>query len=92
VTVESPTGARRTPLRQSKLGVNRRVIANTERGLPTKPRVQHRVSLLHNTVTGRQTSRLPHFLDSQLTDGDEVVSLMRRPHFILRKVPGAHFC
>jgi hypothetical protein len=26
-----------------------------------------------------KTSRLPHFLDNQLTDGSEVASLMRRP-------------
>jgi hypothetical protein len=38
-------------------------------------------------VTGRggpygcETSRLPHFLDSRLTDGCEVVSLTRRPPF-----------
>jgi hypothetical protein len=37
-------------------------------------------------VTGRggpygcETSRLPHSLDSRLTDGREVVSLTRRPH------------
>jgi hypothetical protein len=36
-------------------------------------------------VTGRggplgcETSRFPHFLDNQLTDGGEVVSLTRRP-------------
>jgi hypothetical protein len=36
-------------------------------------------------VTGREgpqgceTLRLPHFLDNRLTDGGEVVSLMRRP-------------
>jgi hypothetical protein len=39
------------------------------------------------SVTGRggayacETSRLPHFLDSQLTDGGEVVSLTRQPLF-----------
>jgi hypothetical protein len=39
-------------------------------------------------VTGREgpygceTSRFPHFLDNRLTDGDEVVSLTRPPHFI----------
>jgi hypothetical protein len=38
-------------------------------------------------VTGRvgpegcETSRLPHFLDSQLTDGGETVSIKRRPPF-----------
>jgi hypothetical protein len=31
---------------------------------------------------GYETSRLPHFLDNRLTDGGEVVSLMRRPAFI----------
>jgi hypothetical protein len=31
---------------------------------------------------GYETSRLPHFLDSPLTDGGEVV----------RKNPGSHFC
>jgi hypothetical protein len=36
--------------------------------------------------------RLPHFLDNWLTDGGEVVSLMRRPHFTSRKIPGTHFC
>jgi hypothetical protein len=41
-------------------------------------------------VTGRggtqccETSRLPHFLDSQLTDGGEVVDLTRRPPFTPR--------
>jgi hypothetical protein len=49
-------------------------------------------------VTGRggpkgcETSRLPHFLDNRLTDGGEVVSLMRRPHFTPGKIPGTHFC
>jgi hypothetical protein len=36
--------------------------------------------------------RLPYFLDNRLTDGDEVVSLTRRPPFTLRKIPGTHFC
>jgi hypothetical protein len=49
-------------------------------------------------VTGREglwgceTSRLPHFLDNRLTDGDKVVSLTRRPPFTPRKIPGTHFC
>jgi hypothetical protein len=49
-------------------------------------------------VTGREgpegceTSRLPHFLDSQLTDGGEAVSLTRPPPFTPRKIPGTHFC
>jgi hypothetical protein len=32
-------------------------------------------------VTGRETSRLPHFLDNRLTDGGEVVSFTRPPPF-----------
>jgi hypothetical protein len=49
-------------------------------------------------ITGREgaygceTSRLPHFLDSRLTDGSEVVSLTRRSPFTLSKIPGTHFC
>jgi hypothetical protein len=39
-----------------------------------------------------KTLRLPHFLDSQLTDGGEVVSLMCWPSFTPRKIPGTHFC
>jgi hypothetical protein len=38
-----------------------------------------------------QTSRLPHFLDTWLTDGGEVVSLTRRLIFTPRKIPGTHF-
>jgi hypothetical protein len=41
---------------------------------------------------GCETSRLSHFLDNQLTHGGEVVSLMRRPSFTPRKIPGTHFC
>jgi hypothetical protein len=49
-------------------------------------------------VTGRggpqgcERSRLPYFLDSRLTDGGEVFSLMRRPPYIPSEIPGAHFC
>jgi hypothetical protein len=37
-----------------------------------------------------EASRLPHFLDNRLTDGDDV-SLTRRPPFIPRKIPRTHF-
>jgi hypothetical protein len=49
-------------------------------------------------VTGRggpqgcDTSRLPNFLENQLKNGGEVVSLMHRPPFIPRKIAGTHFC
>jgi hypothetical protein len=38
-----------------------------------------------------ETSRLPHFLDTWFVDGGEAVSLMRRPPFTPRKIPGTHF-
>jgi hypothetical protein len=41
---------------------------------------------------GSKMSRLPHFLVSRLTDGGEVVSLMRWPPFTPKKIPGTHFC
>jgi hypothetical protein len=49
-------------------------------------------------VTGRggpygfERSRLPHFLDSRLIDGGEVVSLTRRPSFTPREIPDTNFC
>jgi hypothetical protein len=49
-------------------------------------------------VTGRggplgcETSRLPHLLGNEHTDGGEVVSLTRRPPFTPGKIPGTHFC
>jgi hypothetical protein len=46
----------------------------------------------HEGPEGREMSRVPHFLDSRLTDGGEVVSLTRRPLFTPRKIPGTHFC
>jgi hypothetical protein len=39
-----------------------------------------------------ETSVLPHFLDSRLTNSGEVVSLAHRPPFTPRKIPGTHFC
>jgi hypothetical protein len=46
----------------------------------------------HGDRQGCETSRLPHFLDSRLVDGGEVVSLTRRPPFTPRKIPGTHLC
>jgi hypothetical protein len=49
-------------------------------------------------VTGRggpkgcETSRLPHFIDDQLTGGGEVVIPTRQPPFNPRKIPGTRFC
>jgi hypothetical protein len=49
-------------------------------------------------VTGRggpygcEPSALLHFLENRLTDGGEVVSLIRRPPFTPRKILGTHFC
>jgi hypothetical protein len=40
-------------------------------------------------VVRRRGSR---FLDNRLTDSGEVVSLMSRPPFTPRKIPGIHFC
>jgi hypothetical protein len=40
---------------------------------------------------GCETSRLKHFLDNRLPDGDEV-NLTHRLHFIARKIHGTHFC
>jgi hypothetical protein len=39
-----------------------------------------------------EMSRIPHFLDRQLTDGSEVVRLTRWLPFTSRKIPGTHFC
>jgi hypothetical protein len=40
---------------------------------------------------GSEAPRHPHFLDSRLTDGGEVVSLTRRSPFTTRNIPGTHF-
>jgi hypothetical protein len=39
-----------------------------------------------NGCDGCETSRSPHCLDNQLTDGSEVIGLTRRPRFTPRKV------
>jgi hypothetical protein len=46
----------------------------------------------HGKPRGCETSRLPHFLDIQVTDGDEFVSINRQSHFTFRKTPGIDFC
>jgi hypothetical protein len=46
----------------------------------------------HGGPQGFETSRLPHFLDNQLTDGGQVISLMHHLLFTPRKIPGTHFC
>jgi hypothetical protein len=43
-------------------------------------------------LLGYETSRNPHFLDSQLRDGSEVVSFMPATLYSYRKIPGSHFC
>jgi hypothetical protein len=40
---------------------------------------------------GCETSRLPHFLDNRLTDGDEIVNLTRRTLFTPWKIAGTYF-
>jgi hypothetical protein len=35
---------------------------------------------------GSETSRVPHFLDSWLTDGGQVISFTRRPRFSPRRI------
>jgi hypothetical protein len=41
---------------------------------------------------GLREVEAPTFSDIRHTDGGKVVSLTRRPHFIPRKIRGAHFC
>jgi hypothetical protein len=76
-------------------------IRNTKRGAVKLLRVKYLIVYSKRKatpVTGRgrlygcETSRFPHFLDNQLTDGGEVVSLTRRPPLSARRVPAAHFC
>jgi hypothetical protein len=40
----------------------------------------------------KRVKKVPHFLDSRLTDGCEVVSLTRRPPFTPWKILGTHIC
>jgi hypothetical protein len=47
---------------------------------------------VHGGTWGCETSRIPHFLDSLLTDGGKVFSLMCWPPFTAKKIPGIHFC
>jgi hypothetical protein len=54
-----------------------KVIAATGRGGPS----------------GYEMSRLPYFvIDNRLTEGGEVVSIMRWLIFTHRKIPSTHFC
>jgi hypothetical protein len=46
----------------------------------------------HGGPWGCETSRLPHFLESRLTDSRADVSLTLLPLFTPRKIPGTHFC
>jgi hypothetical protein len=61
-------------------------------------KVKKKVKIKLFMLTGRggpqgcETSRLPHFRDSRLTNGGEVVSLTRRPLFTPRKIHDTHFC
>jgi hypothetical protein len=41
---------------------------------------------------GCEISRLPYFLENWLTDGGEVVNLMRWQPSTPSKIPGTHFC
>jgi hypothetical protein len=54
------------------------------RALVNSCKLKVKLSLAHRIAA---TSRLPHFLDSRLTDGGKVVSLTRQPRFTPRKIP-----
>lgn len=45
----------------------------------------------HGDPKDCQMSRLPHYLDNQITDGSELISLMNRP-LSIAKMTGTHFC
>jgi hypothetical protein len=41
---------------------------------------------------GHWDVEVPPFLNNQLTGSDEFVNITRRPLFILKNIPGTHFC
>jgi hypothetical protein len=60
--------------------------------LPSAPKGKAIPVAGHGGPPGFETSRISHFLDNRHTDGGKAVSLMRRPPFTPRKIPGTHFC
>jgi hypothetical protein len=44
----------------------------------------------HEGPWGCEMLRLPHFLDTQLTDSNEIISLTFQPPFVHKKIPGTH--
>jgi hypothetical protein len=44
-----------------------------------------------NPTQGFKMPRIPYCLENRLRDGDENVSLKRRPRFTSWKIPGTHF-
>jgi hypothetical protein len=73
------------------------LLEGTEKSQRAWRRIDKNVKDKTISVTGREGSQgcetpLPYFLDSRLTDGGEVVSLMRRLPFTPWKTPGTHFC
>jgi hypothetical protein len=76
-----------------KILVGKPECKRTHRG-PTGRRELKRKKYKPIPVTGRGgtqgygTSKVPHFLNSRLKDGSEVVSLTRRQPFAPRKIPG----
>jgi hypothetical protein len=57
-----------------------------------KYNISHKSNAIPVTVRGdqqgRETLKLPHFLDNRLIDDGEVVSLTRRPPFTRRRISG----
>jgi hypothetical protein len=46
----------------------------------------------HGFPQGSEMSRLPHFLDNPVRDGDEAADLTCWLPFTTRKISGTHFC